>query len=272
VDLASGQNLTEFPTGQDIYEVVPDDEVFRVSLRQADALRFSGSCYLEILRDLDRNLFHIALRTKDEPSRLIVQWQIDHIRQYGSNSSAFKFQSGGKSTTGVGWFIVETESGAALRIHKAVDYWAKYIVDQIKSMGQRERTRAPPAPGSRTTHPNPHLASSIDSRPGKGAYAPLTVTTMDQPPVYQSVSATASGGRRAHRQNSPGAGSGTYQSLGVKDDPSTYEAVNPYQGQEGEPGARGSSTPPSGDGLYMGLTLDTRQPDQGGTYAVPERK
>ena len=45
-----------------------------------------------------------------------------------------------KSTTGVGWFIVETESGAALRIHKAVDYWAKYIVDQIKSMGQRERT------------------------------------------------------------------------------------------------------------------------------------
>ena len=71
VDLASGQNLTEFPTGQDIYEggcgqfandsehvfifvamatVVPDDEVFRVSLRQTDALRFSGSCYLEILR------------------------------------------------------------------------------------------------------------------------------------------------------------------------------------------------------------------------------
>ena len=30
--------------------VVPDDEVFRVNLRQTDALRFSGSCYLEILR------------------------------------------------------------------------------------------------------------------------------------------------------------------------------------------------------------------------------
>ena len=38
-----------------------------------------------------------------------------------------------KSPTGVGWFIVETESGAAQRIHKAVDYWAKYIVEQIKS-------------------------------------------------------------------------------------------------------------------------------------------
>ena len=48
-----------------------------------------------VCRDLNRNLFHIALLTKDEPARLIVKWQVDHIRQYGSNHCAFKFQSGG---------------------------------------------------------------------------------------------------------------------------------------------------------------------------------
>ena len=41
-----------------------------------------------------------------------------------------------KSPTGVGWFIVETEGGDAQRIHKAVDYWAKYIVDQIRQQQQ----------------------------------------------------------------------------------------------------------------------------------------
>ena len=45
-------------------------------------------------RDFDRNLFHIALFTENDPPRLIVKWQIDHIRQYGSNNMAFKFQSG----------------------------------------------------------------------------------------------------------------------------------------------------------------------------------
>ena len=66
VDLASGQNITDFPTGHEIYEgecdhspsprvtismptVVPDDETFRVNLRRSDALQFSGPCYLEIL-------------------------------------------------------------------------------------------------------------------------------------------------------------------------------------------------------------------------------
>lgn len=38
-----------------------------------------------------------------------------------------------KTSTGVDWFIIDTENGAAIRIHKAVDYWAKYIVDQIRS-------------------------------------------------------------------------------------------------------------------------------------------
>ena len=113
-----------------------------------------------LCRDLTQNRFHIALFTEDEPPRLIVKWQIDHIRQYGSNDMAFKFQSGGsvpthlprhyslshravqmesvltpcrKTSTGVDWFIVDTDNGAAIRIHKAVDYWAKYIVDQIRN-------------------------------------------------------------------------------------------------------------------------------------------
>ena len=41
--------------------------------------------------------------------------------------------SSSKSSTGVDWFIVDTEHGAAVRIHRAVDYWAKHIVDQIKN-------------------------------------------------------------------------------------------------------------------------------------------
>ena len=93
--------------------VVPDDETFRARLRKSSTVNFSGACLLEIqrslppppslcecgvalspCRDFDRNLFHIALFTESEPPRLIVRWQIDHIRQYGSNNMAFKFQSG----------------------------------------------------------------------------------------------------------------------------------------------------------------------------------
>ena len=39
-----------------------------------------------------------------------------------------------KSSTGVDWFIVDTEPGCAVRIHRAVDYWAKHIVEQVKNM------------------------------------------------------------------------------------------------------------------------------------------
>ena len=114
-------------------------------------------------RDFDRNLFHIALFTESDSPRLIVRWQIDHIRQYGSNNLAFKFQSGrsashtappltevetvcsltcSKSSTGVDWFIVDTDVGAAVRIHRAVDYWAKHIVDQIKNTRPGVRVRS----------------------------------------------------------------------------------------------------------------------------------
>lgn len=39
-----------------------------------------------------------------------------------------------KSPTGVDWFILDTDNGAAVRVHRSVDYWAKHIVDQIKNI------------------------------------------------------------------------------------------------------------------------------------------
>ena len=72
----------------------PDEGPFRVRLRPSPSLLFHGQCILEIQKDFDRNLFHIALFVDEIPPRLIVKWQIDHIRQYGSNDVAFKFQSG----------------------------------------------------------------------------------------------------------------------------------------------------------------------------------
>ena len=72
----------------------PDEGPFRVRLRPSPSLLFHGSCILEIQKDFDRNIFNIALFADEIPPRLIVKWQIDHIRQYGSNEIAFKFQSG----------------------------------------------------------------------------------------------------------------------------------------------------------------------------------
>ena len=39
-----------------------------------------------------------------------------------------------KSSTGVDWFIVDTEPGCAVKVHRAVDYWAKHIVEQVKNI------------------------------------------------------------------------------------------------------------------------------------------
>ncbi len=72
----------------------PEEEVFKVKLRQSSSLLFHGQCILEVHRDFERNLFHLALFSEDSNRRSIVKWQIDHIRQYGSNEMAFKFQSG----------------------------------------------------------------------------------------------------------------------------------------------------------------------------------
>lgn len=57
----------------------------------------------------------------------------------GTFSVSVVFLLHSKSSTGVDWFIVDTEHGAAVRIHRAVDYWAKHIVDQIKNTTQGGR-------------------------------------------------------------------------------------------------------------------------------------
>lgn len=82
---------THIHTDIDIEE--PDDRVFNVELRRSASIRFHGPCKLRIDKDFDRNVFHVTIITRDD-ERLIVNWQIDHIRQYGSNKNAFKFQSG----------------------------------------------------------------------------------------------------------------------------------------------------------------------------------
>eukprot|EP00731_Ephydatia_muelleri_P026014 Em0018g114a len=124
---------TSASNGSALYDAIPGDEVFAVRLRKSQSLTFQGACILEIEKIFDRSQFHISLFTEQSPRRLIVKWQIDHIRQYGSNETAFKFHSGSKSSTGVDWFVMDTEPGVAGRIHRAVDYWAKYIVEQIRN-------------------------------------------------------------------------------------------------------------------------------------------
>jgi hypothetical protein len=281
VDLASGQD-TQYPAGHDIYEVVPDDETFRVKLRKSSTVNFSGQCLLEIQRDFDRNFFHIALFTESDPPRLIVRWQIDHIRQYGSNNMAFKFQSGSKSSTGVDWFIVDTDSGAAVRIHRSVDYWAKHIVDQIKNTRGIRRAPSIPCPQVPPDRP-PRSASSscsfpieTSSCPANSAYAPLDIHTREQAGVYQAVSIPSGGKKKAvEKQASAGAraesnSTGVYQPLVQpnRDSPSAYAMINPGRVQRGSP----TSPTGGGDPTYMGLRADTRQPDNRSNYACPDRK
>jgi hypothetical protein len=285
VDLASGQDIGGQPSGHDIYEIVPDDETFRVRLRKSSTVNFSGSCLLEIQRNFDRNLFHIALFTESDSPRLIVRWQIDHIRQYGSNNLAFKFQSGSKSSTGVDWFIVDTDVGAAVRIHRAVDYWAKHIVDQIKNTRPGVR-RAPSIPCPAVPDRPPRSlsnAAAIDhsSFPLNSAYAPIDIHSREQVGVYQTVSPSASSGKKksvekksSGRERTPDS-SGMYQPLGLnKDSPSAYAMVKVQEPGMGGASRSNPTSPMSGggDSVYMGLRQETRQTDNGGNYACPEHK
>jgi hypothetical protein len=106
--------------------VVPDDETFRVRLRKSSTVNFSGSCLLEIQRNFDRNLFHIALFTESDSPRLIVRWQIDHIRQYGSNNLAFKFQSG-RSASHTTPPLTEVETVCSLSHLQQVVHWCGLV-------------------------------------------------------------------------------------------------------------------------------------------------
>lgn len=164
----------------------PEDDVFRVRLRQSSSLLFHGPCLLEIQQDFDRNLFHIAIFTEDDPPRLVVKWQIDHIRQYGSNDVAFKFQSGSKSPTGVDWFILDTETGCAPKVHQAVDYWARHIVEQtnniplpVPRIRSRSKTNSSssPVPSPQSPPPLPTNAA---------AYTPL-LHDRQPPSIYEDL-------------------------------------------------------------------------------------
>lgn len=45
-----------------------------------------------------------------------------------------------KSPTNVDWFIVDTDPGDAPKIHRAVDYWARHIVDQARNIPLRRNS------------------------------------------------------------------------------------------------------------------------------------
>lgn len=257
---------TSNTTGEEIYESIPDDETFRVRLRKTKSLAFSGPCLLEILRDFERNLFHIAMFTEEELPRLVVKWQIDHIRQYGSNNMAFKFESGSKSSTGVDWFIVDTDPGCAVKVHRAVDYWAKHIVEQVKNIPGGARRSTLPTPtssdnscgsgslprslGNNQDANNPYMDIDKGSRAPTSDYAAPTV------PKGQKQG----GSGRMNKNPAPAPSSNaTYMSLNPNSmDPTqnqTYEGISPRQGRPGNPPAL------NGDSNATYMVIDPRTRD-----------
>lgn len=260
--------------GRDIYEVVPDDETFPVNLRKSNSMRFSGPCLLEVLRDFDRNLFHVALYSEDEPPRLIMKWQIDHIRQYGSNQMAFKFQSGGKSPTGVDWFIVDTEPGSATRVHKAVDYWAKHIVEQARNMrhGPQRASSVGTTPRQGPVSPVNSVSSVGSGHSGsfpRGTYAPLSTENRVQPSVYATPD-QHEGARKPPVSVPPrgpqGQSSSHYQPLRPvtkETSHSTYEDLEP---RTRVPGGGVAGPNPSPNSTYQPLNMTTRNPTNESSY------
>lgn len=230
-DINRCRGVAETPAsnGTTVYDAIPGDEVFAVRLRRSQSLTYQGSCILEIEKNFERNQFHIALYTEQSPRRLIVKWQIDHIRQYGSNETAFKFQSGSKSSTGVDWFVMDTESGVAAKVHRAVDYWAKYIVQQIRNT---PAVRKPPPPSiaapSKGASNTPSAAS---------VYEPLIIENRKENSVYDSVVTEGSGHRLSMHQN----------------------PANPSQGQYQPLKPLASSPPPSQESQYVSLNPSTRE-------------
>lgn len=75
--------------------------------------------------------------------------------KHGELTRHYRMLSGlcSKSSTGVDWFVLDTEPGCAIRIHKAVDYWAKHIVEQVKNTAAGGST---PTDVSHIMIPEPH--------------------------------------------------------------------------------------------------------------------
>ena len=79
----------------------------------------------------------------------------------------------------------------------------------------------------------PSLAPSRPSLSTTAAYAPLTMTTRDQPSLYEQVGPSSGGGGARSpavaRQPNTSTSGGLYQSLGMKDTPSAYEVSLPLR-------------------------------------------
>lgn len=67
---------------------------FLVTLQQSESLSFYGPCQLEIQPKSSEKAYYVAVYDMNHPPRLVIRWQIDHLRGYGSNESVLKVQTG----------------------------------------------------------------------------------------------------------------------------------------------------------------------------------
>lgn len=64
------------------------------TLQQTECLSFYGPCQLEIQPRPTERAYYVAVYDMNQPPRLVIKWQIDHLRGYGSNESVMKIQTG----------------------------------------------------------------------------------------------------------------------------------------------------------------------------------
>ena len=67
---------------------------FMVTLQQSEHLSFYGPCQFEIQPNTADMIYSIAVYDMNQPPRLVIKWQIDHLRGYGSSESILKIQTG----------------------------------------------------------------------------------------------------------------------------------------------------------------------------------
>ena len=64
------------------------------TLQQSEALSYYGPCQIEIQPKRSENVYYVCVYDMNQPPRLVIRWQIDHLRGYGSNESVIKIQTG----------------------------------------------------------------------------------------------------------------------------------------------------------------------------------
>ena len=182
-----------------------------------------------------------------------------------------------KSSTGVGWFILETEVGAAQRIHKAVDYWAKYIVDQVKSAQQTHRLVSLTTPSSLHTvymiSPTPclsplstplslHLSPSLPPSLPPQQHAPSAPSAQapPKPPPPTAISSSLI---------SSSVGAYAPLNMDTRDEQSVYQKPSPARaGGRTAPPLRPSRGGVRGDGGSSGVYQPLGKKDDTSTYTV----